>query len=104
MLPPALAVSLVLALLFGLLWLARRKGLAALSLRLAMPGGRRAAKQMRVIERVPLSGQHSLHLVACGGRLLVVAVSPGGCSTLADFAEPSAETSAEALSAAGGAR
>ena len=32
MLSPAVAVFLVLALLFGLLWLARRKGLAALSL------------------------------------------------------------------------
>jgi flagellar biosynthetic protein FliO len=100
MLPPALAVFLVLALLCGLLWLARRKGLATLSLRLAVPGGGRPPKQMRVVERVPLSGQHSLHLVACAGRLLVVAVSPGGCRTLADFAEPSAE----ALAAAGGAR
>jgi flagellar biosynthetic protein FliO len=101
MLSPALAVFFVLALLFGLLWLARRKGLAALSLRLVSgPGLGRAAKQMRVVERVPLSGQHSLHLVACAGRLLVVAVSPAGCSMLAEYAEQSAE----ALSAAGGAR
>lgn len=100
MLSPALAVFFVLSLLFGLLWLARRKGLAALSLRLVAPGAGRATKQMRVIERVPLTGQHSLHLVACAGRLLVVAVSPGGCSTLADLTEPSAD----AHLAAGGAR
>jgi flagellar biosynthetic protein FliO len=100
MLPPALSVFFVLALVFGLLWLARRKGLAALCLRLASPVGGRAAKQMRVVERVPLTGQHSLHLVHCGGRLLLVAVSPGGCSMLADFAE----LSPEALSAAGGCR
>jgi flagellar biosynthetic protein FliO len=92
MLSPALAVFVVMALLFGLLWLARRKGLAALSLRLVTPGSGRATKQMRVVERVPLTGQHSLHLVACAGRLLVVAVSPGGCSTLADLTEPPAET------------
>jgi flagellar biosynthetic protein FliO len=99
MLSPALAVFLVLTLLCGLLWLARRKGLAAFTLPLGAPGGSRA-KQMRVVERVPLSGQHSLHLVACAGRLLVVAVSPTGCTTLADLAEPSAET----LSTAGGVR
>lgn len=101
MLSSAFAVFFVFALLFGLLWLARRKGLAALSMRLAVPRSGRAAKQMRVVERVPLTGQHSLHLVACAGRLLVVAVSPGGCSTLADFAE---ESSTEAFSAAGGNR
>ena len=100
MLSPALAVFFVLALLFGLLWLARHKGLAALSARWTLSATGRPARQMRVVERVPLSGQHSLHLVACSGRLLVVAVSPGGCSTLAEFAEPSAD----ALGAAGGAR
>ncbi len=100
MLSPALAVFLVLSLLFGLLWLARRKGLAALSLRLPKPGASRAARQLRVVERVPLTGQHSLHLVACSGRLLVVSVSPSGCSMLVDFAEQPAEV----FSLAGGAR
>jgi len=94
----SLAVFLVLALLAGLLWLARRPGLAALSGRFARSGAGRAQRQMRVVERLSLSGQHSLHLVECAGRLLVVAVSPGGCSTLADLAgKPS-------VSAAGGAR
>jgi flagellar biogenesis protein FliO len=100
MLSPALAVFFVLALLSGLLWVARRKGLAALSVRLPVRGGGRAPKQLRVLERVPLSGQHSLHLVACAGRLLVVAVSPSGCSTLADLSEPGSE----AFSIASGAR
>jgi flagellar biogenesis protein FliO len=88
----SLAVFLVLALLGGLLWLARRKGLASLAVRL--PG--RAPRQMRVIERLPLSGHHSLHLVACAGRLILVAVSPGGCSALADFVETPAEVAAGA--------
>jgi flagellar biosynthetic protein FliO len=106
MLPPAVAVSLVLTLLCGLLWLARRKGLATLALSVAAPRAGRAPKQLRVVERVSLAGQHSLHLVACAGRLLVVAVSPGGCSTLADLAEPSREalSAGEALSVASGAR
>ncbi len=100
MLYPALAVFFVLALLFGLLWLARHKGLAALSLRWAAAGAARPERQMRVIERVALSGQHSVHLVSCAGRLLVVGVSPSGCSTLADFAEPVSD----AWRAAGGSR
>jgi flagellar biogenesis protein FliO len=92
----SLAVFLVLALLGGLLWLARRKGLAALALRLPGRGSSRVPRQMRVIERLPLSGPHSLHLVACSGRLILVAVSPSGCRALADFAEMPAEAAAAA--------
>lgn len=100
MFSPALAVFFVLALLFGLLWLARRKGLAALSLGWTKSHTNRPERQMRVVERVSLSGQHSLHLVSCAGRLLVVAVSPHGCSTVADYPEHSSEP----LTAAGGVR
>jgi flagellar biogenesis protein FliO len=100
MLSPALAVFLVFALVFGLLWLARRKGLAALSLRWGGAGKSHPTRQLRVVERVSLSGQHSLHLVSCAGRLLVVSVSPNGCSTLADYPEASTDV----LAAASGAR
>jgi flagellar biogenesis protein FliO len=37
---------------------------------------------MKTIERLPLTAQHSLHLVSVGGRTLLVAVSPGGCSVI----------------------
>jgi flagellar biogenesis protein FliO len=90
----SLAVFFVLALLGGVLWLARSKGMAALALRLPGRGSSRAPRQMRVVERLPLSGQHSLHLVACSGRLILVAVSPSGCRALADFAELPAEAAA----------
>jgi hypothetical protein len=100
MVAPALAVFLVLGLLFGLLWLARHKGLAALSPRWIRGSRDAPPRQLRVLERVPLSGQHSLHLVACAGRVLLVAVSPAGCSALADYAEPSVD----ARGAAGGTR
>lgn len=96
----SLAVLLVLALLGALLWVARRKGLAALSLRLPRRAQGRAARQIRIVERLPLSGPHSLHLIACSGRLILVAVSPGGCKALADFPE----ASGEAVAAAGGGR
>jgi flagellar biogenesis protein FliO len=100
MLSPSLAVLFVLALLFGLLWLARRKGLAALSLRLPGQSAGRAPRQLRVVERLPLTGQHSLHLVSCAGRSILVAVSPQGCSTVANFAE----LPTEAIWAAGSTR
>jgi flagellar biogenesis protein FliO len=94
----SLAVFLVLALLCGLLWVARRKGLAVLSMRFAGSGSARIPRKMRLIERLPLNGQHSLHLVACAGRLILVAASPGGCNAVADFPE----NPGEAVSAAGG--
>ena len=37
---------------------------------------------MQVIERLPLTPQHSLHLVSVGGRTLLVAVSPVGCTVV----------------------
>jgi flagellar biogenesis protein FliO len=37
---------------------------------------------MQVIERLPLTPQHSLHLIRIDDRLIVVASGPGGCSLL----------------------
>jgi len=76
-----LAVFAVLALLLAALWLLRRKGLVSVSQRLIGTAGKE--RQMRVVERVPLTAQHSLHLIALGDRLIMVGVSPGGCSQVA---------------------
>jgi len=81
MLQQFLAVFLVLGLLVGALWLARRKGFA--SVRLPLVRSSAPGRNMQVIERVTLSAQHSLHLVSLGGRLIVVGVSPGGLSRVA---------------------
>jgi flagellar biogenesis protein FliO len=81
MLQQFLAVFLVLALLIGALWLARRKGFA--SVRLPLVRSSAATRNMQVVERVTLSAQHSLHLVSLGGRLIVVGVSPAGLSRIA---------------------
>ena len=81
MLQQFLAVFLVLALLVGALWLARRKGLASVRFPLVRPAG--GARNMQVVERVTLSAQHSLHLVSLGGRLIVVGVSPAGLNRIA---------------------
>lgn len=37
---------------------------------------------MQVLERLPLTPQHSLHLVRIDGRTLVVSSGPGGCTVL----------------------
>ena len=83
MLQQFLAVFLVLGLLVGALWLLRRKGLAKLAIGPVRSMGR--ARQMEVVERIPLTAQHSLHLVSLAGRLIVVGVSPAGCSRIATF-------------------
>jgi len=78
------AVALgVLALLGGALFWLRKGGIAA------WPTPARAGRRMQSLERLPLSPQHSLHLVRVGERTLVVATSPGGC-TLLDSDPPGA--------------
>lgn len=81
-----LAVFLVLALLLVLLWFLRRKGLATVNLGLANRGTKR--KLMQVIERVPLTANHSLHLVRVQDRVILIGVSPSGCNQLESFAPP----------------
>jgi flagellar biogenesis protein FliO len=84
-LQPILAVILVLSLLTGLLYFLRRRGIASFpSLPAGSGFGRQTAnaRQMKVLERVPLGTQHALHLVRVGDRLILVATAPGSCQLL----------------------
>jgi flagellar biogenesis protein FliO len=72
---PLAAVVLVMALLGGVLVMLKRRGVVSFD---AGAGARR----MVVVERVALGPQHALHLVRTGGRLLLVATSPGSCQLL----------------------
>jgi flagellar biogenesis protein FliO len=74
-----LTVLFVLGLLCGTLYWLRSKGVARFSVKGMGRGNRR---RMQSIERLPLTQQHSLHLVSVSGRVLLIAVSPGGCSVL----------------------
>jgi len=74
-----LAVLLVLGCLGGTLYWLRSKGAARLSVR---GFGRSANRQMRLLEQLRLAPQHSLHMVKVGDKVLLVALSPGGCSVL----------------------
>jgi len=74
-----LAVLLVLGLLGATLYWLRGKG----AMKLAGKGvGRSGQRQMRSLEQLRLTPQHSLHMVQVGDRVLLVALSPGGCSVL----------------------
>lgn len=80
-----LAVFLVLGLLLSALWLLRRNGLATFNFvansRL-MKGRRSQEKRLRVLERVILTPQHSLHLVVLDNRLMVFTASSNGCTAI----------------------
>lgn len=72
-------VFVVLALLGGSLWFLRGKGMASFKL------PRRSSsmdRQLELIERLPLTTSHSIHLVRFAGRTLLIGVAPGGCTLL----------------------
>lgn len=71
-------VLLVFALLGALLWFLKRRGLAALSFTPRRAGSRR----MEVLERVPLTPQHSLHLVRVSDKFLLIGTAPSSCTLL----------------------
>jgi len=74
-----LVVVFVLGLLGATLYWLRRQGVARFN---GKNAGRSGARRMQSIERLSLTPQHSLHLVNVGGRVVLIAVSPGGCSVL----------------------
>jgi flagellar biogenesis protein FliO len=74
-----LAVFAVMALMIGLLQWLRRRGVANLRTGL---GRRRSGRRLELLERLPLTPQHSLHVVRMDGRSLLIGVSPSGCALL----------------------
>ena len=86
MLGQTIAVFFVLLLLAATLWLLRRRGLASFNTAIT----KRLSKQklMQVVERVPLTANHSLHLVRIQDRVILIGVSPSGCQQIDSFAAP----------------
>jgi flagellar biosynthetic protein FliO len=75
------AVAGVLLLLAVTLWWLQRRGIARI------PARARTGRRMENLERLPLAPQHALHLVRVGGRVLLIGVSPSGCSMLQEVPE-----------------
>jgi len=74
-----LAVLFVLGLLVAALWALRRRGVVRL------PGGASRGMRQRnvvLIERVPLTAQHAVHLVRVGDKALLIGTAPSGCSLI----------------------
>jgi flagellar biogenesis protein FliO len=70
-----LAVFLVLGLLGAALWLLRSRGLARFSGPL-----RRKSRHLEAIARLPLTPQHSVHLIRVSDHAILLALSPTGCT------------------------
>jgi flagellar biogenesis protein FliO len=85
------AVAGVLFLLVATLWWLRRRGFAGVRV-----GRRPARRRLECLERLPLSPQHTLHLVRLGDAALLVASSPAGCSLIGNFSSGQIEGPREA--------
>jgi flagellar biosynthetic protein FliO len=72
-------VLLVFALLGGLLWFAKRRGLAAFSLGRRQGGN---GRRLEVLDRVSLTPQHALLLVRVADRTVLIATAPSSCTLL----------------------
>jgi flagellar biogenesis protein FliO len=79
-------ILVVFALLGGLLFVLKKRGMASLPL-----VGRRGTGQrrMEVLERVPLTPQHTIHLVRVSGKVVLIGTAPSSC-TILDSAIPEA--------------
>ena len=74
-----LSVLLVLALLGGTLWWLKRKSLVRFGLPNRAKGG---GARLEAVERLPLTAQHTLHLVRVADRAVLLAVHGAGCTVI----------------------
>jgi flagellar biogenesis protein FliO len=72
-------VLAVFALLGALLWFLKGRGFASVNL---VPRRGGSARRVEVLERVPLTPQHALHLVRVSDRVLLIGTAPSGCTLL----------------------
>jgi flagellar biogenesis protein FliO len=72
-------VLLVFVLLGGLLWFSKRRGLASFPIGMRRNGN---GRRLEVLERVPLTAQHALHLVRVADRTVLIATAPSSCTLL----------------------
>lgn len=81
-----LAIFIVLGLLVISLWLLRRKGIASVKLGF----GKRLSGTPRIelVERIPLTTHHSLHLVRIEDQLVLIGVSPQSCTAVHSYPAP----------------
>jgi flagellar biogenesis protein FliO len=79
-----LAVLFVMGLLLGALQWLRRRGMTQIRTGLRWP---KTPRRLELLEKLPLTAQHSLHVVRMDGRSLLIGVSPSGCALLESWKE-----------------
>ncbi len=77
----AAAVFTVLAVVGLVSWLARRGSVGTFTLRALMRNAE-SDRQMKLIERITLTPQHSIHLIRTHERDLLLVTHPHGCSVV----------------------
>ena len=75
------SVLLVFSLLGAVLWVLRRGGKISFQ-GLARKRAMGNTRSMIAVERLPLTPQHTLHLICIHGREILVATHPQGCSVV----------------------
>jgi flagellar biogenesis protein FliO len=79
-----LGVLLVLAILVAALYVLKQRGWARFTGMRVLGGSERI---MKVVERIPLTAQHAVHLVQIGQRRVVIASSPRSCQLITEISE-----------------
>ncbi len=74
------AIALVFGLMAAALWALRRRGLVSAGWTAKRAS---AGQRMSIIDRLPLTPQHTLHLLELDGRTYLIATHAGGCTLLA---------------------
>lgn len=77
-------VLIVLGILVTALYLLKQRGLARFTGMRMLSGPDRV---MKVLERVPLTAQHAVHLVQIGQRRVLIASSPRSCQLITEISE-----------------
>jgi flagellar biogenesis protein FliO len=91
-----LSIGFVLGLLAAVLWGLRRKGLARFGAGKLRLGGNAKGRLLELVESRALAPGHALHLVRVGDQAFVLAVHPGGCTTVESRSWREIEKGAEA--------
>ncbi len=61
---------------------------------MGMPGLGGPDRIVKVIERIPLTAQHAVHLVQIGHRRVLISSSPGSCQLITEISEQDASRGA----------
>lgn len=67
-------VLVVFALLGGLVWFTRKRGMISLAAQ------RGKTRQLEPLERMQLTPHHALHLVRISGKVVLIATAPSACT------------------------